>query len=63
MNTTNTMNPQTDFSQQLRQKPPVWEDCVAAADEIDRLRREIKKLNTQLYFYRQLQLKRERGLL
>ena len=52
-----------DLSQRLRQKPPVWDDCVKAADEIDRLRREIKRLNTQLYFYRQLQLKREKGLL
>jgi hypothetical protein len=36
-------------------------DCLAAAEEIERLRRELKRFKTQVYFYRNLQLKRERG--
>jgi ubiquinone biosynthesis protein UbiJ len=50
-----------ELVERLREKPPVFEEAKEAADEIDRLRRDVKRLNTQLHFYRQLQLKREKG--
>jgi hypothetical protein len=34
-----------DLISQLRQKPPVYEICCAAADEIERLRAQLKRVN------------------
>jgi hypothetical protein len=57
------MNAEIDIVDRLRAKPPIYDDAKAAADEIVRLRIMIKKLNTQLYFYRTFNQKREEGKL
>jgi hypothetical protein len=53
-----------DLVQQLR-KVGMMDAALRkdAADEIDRLRREVKRLNTQVYFYRSFNQKREDGKL
>jgi len=57
------MNAEIDIVDRLRAKPPIYDDAKAAADEIVRLRIMVKKLNTQLYFYRNFNQKREDGKL
>ena len=47
----------TDITEQLRRKQlnSLKDDLlIAAADEIDKLRRELKIAKTQVYFYRNL---------
>jgi len=51
----------TDIVERLRTKPPVWEEMREAADEIDRLRREVKRLSVQLHFLTRFNRKREKG--
>ena len=55
------MNSIPDITERLRHKPPVYEEMREAADEIDALRREIKKLNVQLHFIRRFNRKRDKG--
>ena len=55
------MRTTTDITERLRTKPPVWEEMREAADEIDRLRRELKKANVQLHFIRRFNRKRDKG--